>query len=82
MIKVVCKDNSNLPQGAELNKDEEYIVIDDFQNSMGERTYILLGINNEGKTALGFPWRGYKATRFRISEDEEVAIEEFDYNLN
>lgn len=81
-MKVVCKDNSNLPQGAELKKDEEYMVIDDFQNAGGERVYILAGVNNEGKTKLGFPWKGYKATRFRITESTEMMMKEFDYSLN
>jgi hypothetical protein len=43
--------------------------------------YLIVGITNEGRTAMGLPWKGYNANRFtdidtQGSEQEQYADSE------
>jgi hypothetical protein len=78
---VICKDDSNLPPGGEVIRDNEYEVLDNYLNSYEERVYILKGINNEGFTKSGMKWVGYRATRFSVAETISEEVHEHKYEL-
>ena len=82
MKKVVCVNDKNLPQGAELSKNKEYVVENEFINALDQRVYIISGINNRGRTSLGMEWYGFRADRFRDIETIEMEEKAYDYALN
>lgn len=71
-MKVICTNDSNLPEGAELVKGKQYEVEDQFNNHLDQRTFIIKGINNSGRTKFGMVWEGYKAERFQQLSDSTV----------
>ena len=72
-MKIVrCNNASNLPQGAYLEKDEEYEVEEEDINARDQRVYIIKGVPNSGTTKLGMLWKGYSALRFSIVEVGEL----------
>jgi hypothetical protein len=82
-MTVVCINDSNLPEGAVLNKWEEYEVEREYLNALDQRVYILKNHINEGHTKLGMRWIGYNANRFRKPEDIYAEEEkEVNYILN
>lgn len=82
MKKVICVDDSNQPQGANAVKDEEYLIEDEFVNALDQRVYIVVGLNNSGVTKMGMRWNGYKAERFKSTEDVSIKEEEHMFALN
>jgi len=82
MKKVICINDKNLPDGANIKKDNEYIVEKEYLNALDQRVYIIQGVTNEGRTRLGMKWIGYNADRFRIIEDTKVEAYEYAYALN
>ena len=81
-MKVTCINDKNQPQGAEVVKDKEYKVLEEFMNAAGQMVYLIEGISNKGTTKIGFPWYGYAADRFAKVVKEKVQAVEFDYALN
>jgi hypothetical protein len=82
MKKVICVDDSNLPEGAQVIKDAVYEVESEFINLYDQRTYIILGVNNYGTTKMGLTWRGYNSNRFSdLKEDLVKTIKEEEYVL-
>jgi len=81
-MKVTCINDSNQPKGAVVVKGTDYTVIEDFMNAVGQKVYLIEGINNEGTTKMGFPWYGYAAERFAKVIKEEVREVEYDFALN
>lgn len=81
-MKVVCINDKNLPEGAEVKQDQEYNVIQDFINNWGQRVYIIEGISNQGITSKGLSWHGYDSNRFRVVDSEEVKEVSYNYTLN
>ena len=79
---VVCKDDTNLPQGAYVVFNEEYEVEEEFINALDQRVYMLKNAVNEGITKLGMKWRGYRADRFRVVESNSVSEKSYEYALN
>jgi hypothetical protein len=79
MKTVVCINDKNLPAGARVVKDKEYIVTDEFINNYDQRVYILEGISNEGTTKMGLRWIGYDANRFAEPESTQQVLEEQKY---
>lgn len=63
-MKVVCVNDKNLPQGAEVIEGVEYTVEKTMINIYDEVVYIIAGVNNHGVTKFGLKWTGYKANRF------------------
>lgn len=63
-MKVVCVNDKNLPQGAEIIEGVEYTVEKTMINIYDEIVYIIAGVNNHGVTKFGLKWTGYKANRF------------------
>jgi hypothetical protein len=45
--KVVCINDKNLPEGAEVVEGKEYTVLETFNNQFDQRVLILEGINNK-----------------------------------
>jgi hypothetical protein len=82
MKEVICVNNSNLPQGAYLEKDKKYTVLKEWINNFGQKTYIISETTNEGTTNHGMRWVGYDAFRFRSVAQEESVLEEYGYMLN
>jgi hypothetical protein len=76
MKKVVCINDKNLPQGAVLQKGQEYKVENEYVNNFEQRVYILYGIINEGTTKMGLRWAGYDASRFTDPETAQQVLEE------
>ena len=76
MKKVVCINDKNLPQGAVLQKGQEYKVETEYVNNFEQRVYILYGIINEGTTKMGLRWTGYDASRFTDPETAQQVLEE------
>jgi hypothetical protein len=76
MKKVVCINDKNLPQGAVLQKGQEYKVETEYVNNFEQRVYILYGIINEGTTKMGLRWAGYDASRFTDPETAQQVLEE------
>ena len=82
MKKVICVDDSNLPEGARVIKDIVYEVESEFINLYDQRTYIILGVSNYGTTKMGLTWRGYNSNRFSdLKEDLVETIKEEEYVL-
>ena len=75
MKKVVCINDKNLPQGAEVVNGREYYVVDEFVNNFEQRVFIISGIANKGTTALGLNWLGYCSTRFADLDDITIEWE-------
>lgn len=80
--RVVCINDTNLPNGAEVVKGDEYTVLDKFINSYDQVVYIIEGVSNEGRTRFGLPWRGYAATRFKVIEGFEKVEQMIEHILN
>lgn len=81
-MKVICIDDKNLPQGAEVVEGQEYIVERSFVNFLDQRVYIVKGIKNFGITKFGMTWSGYRAERFVPLSLETVEVEELNYIFN
>lgn len=73
-MKVLCIDDTKLPQGASVKKGNEYEVIQQYINGMEQRVYIINGIVNEGRTQFGLHWIGYRAERFVPLENKVIEI--------
>ncbi len=71
--KVICKNDKQLPIGAEIVEGQTYVVRESFVNSFDQVAYMLVGVRNMGRTKYGLPWQGYNSERF---EDIEVVKEE------
>lgn len=82
MRKVICIDDKNLFEGAEVVEGKEYEVEFEFINNWGEKTYLIKGIKNEGLTSKKLKWYGYKASRFATPEKLEETVKEYNYALN
>jgi hypothetical protein len=70
MFEVRCLDDSNQPLGGELVKGKKYLVFEDYINMYDQRTFMIKGINNQGRTKMGVVWKGYKSERFEIIGDK------------
>ena len=75
MKKVVCINDKNLPQGAEVVNGKEYYVVNEFVNTFDQRVFIISGIANKGTTTLGLNWLGYCSTRFADLDDITIEYE-------
>ena len=73
--KVVCINDKNLPQGAEVVNGREYHVVDEFVNNFEQRVFIISGIANKGTTKHGLNWLGYCSTRFADLDDISIEWE-------
>lgn len=82
--KVICINDKNLPEGAEVVEGKEYTVLETFNNQFDQRVLILEGINNKGRTKMGLAWLGYRAERFKNSNSmmDVVMEEEQMFQLN
>ena len=63
-MKVVCINDTKQPIGGQVVRGQEYEVLREFINNFDQKVYIIVGITNEGRTAMGLPWVGYNANRF------------------
>ena len=63
-MKVVCINDTKQPIGGQVVRGQEYEVLREFINNFDQKVYIIVGITNEGRTAMGLPWKGYNANRF------------------
>ena len=75
MKKVVCINDKNLPQGAEVVNGKEYNVVNEFVNNFEQRVFIISGIANKGTTTLGLNWLGYCSSRFADLDDISIEWE-------
>jgi hypothetical protein len=81
-MKVICINDKNQPQGAEVVEGVEYTVLDDFMNDTQQKVYLIKGVCNEGTTKIGFPWYGYAAERFAKLDKASVEAVEYDFSMN
>jgi hypothetical protein len=82
MKKVICVNDKNLPQGANITENEEYEVINEYVNALDQRVYIIKGAINEGTTKWGMRWIGYDALRFKTLDLVEIENVTYNFNLN
>jgi hypothetical protein len=80
-MTVKCIDDTKQPIGGQVIKGKEYQVQKHFINNFDQKVYIIVGITNEGRTAMGLPWKGYNANRFtdidtHDSEEEHDEVSE------
>ena len=68
MKKVICINDKQLPQGAEVKEGVTYTVRESFINSYDQIVYMLVGVRNTGRTRFGLPWKGYNSQRFQQVE--------------
>jgi hypothetical protein len=80
--KVICINDQNLPDGAYVMFDMEYVVEKEYINALDQRVYVIKGAVNEGTTKWGMRWMGYNATRFKEVEYDYVESYEHNYMLN
>ncbi len=73
-MKVVCIDDTKLPQGASVKEGTEYEVIQQYVNGMEQKVYIIKGVVNEGRTQFGLHWIGYRAERFLPLDEKTVEV--------
>ena len=81
-MKVVCINDTKQPIGGQVVRGQEYEVLREFINNFDQKVYIIVGITNEGRTAMGLPWVGYNANRFSTQESVEVEEKEYMFALN
>ena len=82
MKKVICINDKNLPQGANVILNKEYDIINEYVNALDQRVYIVKGAVNEGTTKWGMRWVGYDALRFKTLELVELEDAIYNFNLN
>lgn len=80
-MRVVCINDKNLPQGAEVVEGREYTVVKTMITIYEDVAYIIAGVNNEGVTKLGLKWTGYKANRFEKLDVVEIKETEREVEL-
>ena len=51
-------------------KQNRSLVFEDYINMYDQRTFMIKGINNQGRTKMGVVWKGYKSERFEIIGDK------------
>ena len=81
-MRVVCINDSKLPNGANIVKEKEYEVIEKFINFADQVVYIIEGAINEGTTRFDMPWYGYSAERFAVLDIIADEVEEVNYAMN
>lgn len=82
MKTVICVNDKNLPQGAQVTEGKEYQVESEYVNALEQRVYILRGVPNKGTTKLGMRWMGYDAMRFSEGEAKTEKKVEYSFALN
>lgn len=82
MKRVICVNDTNLPEGAHVVFDMEYEVEKEYVNALDQRVYILKNAVNEGNTKWGLRWVGYDALRFREVEYDYAEHSNYNYALN
>lgn len=82
MKKVVCINDKNLPQGANIVEGKEYEIEREYLNALDQRVYIVKGAINEGNTKWGMKWIGYDSKRFSTLDGLEVEEKEYTFALN
>ena len=75
-IVITCINDKNLPEGANITKDQEYVVISSRVNNYGQKIVFLVGVVNNGTTSKGLEWNGYDAKRFGVPTNESIEEEE------
>ena len=81
-MEVICIDDSNQPEGANVVKGTAYEIEDQFNNALDQKVFIIKGVNNWGHTKLGMKWIGYKAERFRLVNPIKEVEREYEYAMN
>ena len=74
---VKCIDDTKQPIGGQVIKGKEYQVQKHFINNFDQKVYIIVGITNEGRTAMGLPWIGYNANRFTDIDTQDNREEQY-----
>lgn len=74
---VKCIDDTKQPIGGQVIKGKEYQVQKHFINNFDQKVYIIVGITNEGRTAMGLPWKGYNANRFTDIDTQDSKQEQY-----
>jgi hypothetical protein len=82
MKRVVCINDKNLPQGANIVEGKEYEIEREYLNALDQRVYIVKGAINEGTTKWGMLWIGYNANRFSTLDSLEIKEKEYMFALN
>jgi hypothetical protein len=82
MKKVVCINDRDLPQGANLTEGQEYEIEREYLNALDQRVYIVKGAVNEGTTKWGMKWIGYDSKRFSSLDSVELVEKEYIFALN
>ena len=77
MRKVVCINDIKQPEGGELIEGKEYEVEEEFTNNYEQKTFVIAGITNYGRTKLGMRWYGYNANRF--ADLDALATESYEH---
>ena len=75
---VKCIDDTKQPIGGQVIKGKEYQVQKHFINNFDQKVYIIVGITNEGRTAMGLPWIGYNANRFTDIDTQDNREEQYE----
>lgn len=73
-MRVLCIDDKNQPDGAEVASGQEYGVKKVVYDTFGTKAYLLDGITNQGLTNNGLNWYGYAARRFAVMSNEPVEV--------
>ena len=74
---VKCIDDTKQPIGGQVVKGREYQVQKQFINNFDQKVYLIVGITNEGRTAMGLPWKGYNANRFTDIDTQGSGQEQY-----
>jgi hypothetical protein len=82
MKRVVCINDKNLPQGANIVEGKEYEIEREYLNALDQRVYIVKGAINEGTTKWGMLWIGYDSKRFSSLDSVELVEKEYIFALN
>lgn len=77
-MTVKCIDDTKQPIGGQVIKGKEYQVQKHFINNFDQKVYIIVGITNEGRTAMGLPWIGYNANRFTDIDTQDNREEQYE----
>ena len=81
-MRVVCINDTKLPNGANITEGQEYEVTEKFVNFADQVVYIIAGVVNEGRTQFDMPWHGYNAERFTTLDNVADEVKEVNYAMN
>lgn len=69
-MKVLCVNDKNLPEGANIVAGKSYTPVKKVVDSFGTPAYLLKEVESEGNTGNGLFWYGFACSRFVVTDSD------------